>query len=173
MMAQGALAFAALATLGTPSHTTVLDRDPAPISGVRAVSDGFLHAEEAGAPASADERIAFSRQRERLAAHLEAALKTWFGRTKKPVEAFAIAEIFYESGDGPDLAFRELQKLPEFRRFFVTEALQALSERQAGRDELCLTLLGVAAWTDVHYRFMREEGELSRAVFARGFVPAQ
>jgi hypothetical protein len=149
----------------------VCDRDPAPISGVR-VSDGFLHAEEAGAPASEEERIVFSRQRERLAGALETALKTWFGRTKRPSEAFEIARIFYESGDGPDLAFKELQKLQEFRRFLVTEALQALSERQTDGD-LRLTLLGVAAWTDVHCRFMCEEGELSRAVFTRGFIPAQ
>lgn len=171
-MAHRALAFAFFASTTAPVQaTSPTEADPPPTSGIRCVEyEGFPHAEEAGAPISLDERMAFVRQRDRLAIALELALKTWFGRLKRPADAFKIAQSFYESGDSPDASFAEMQKLPEFRRFLVTEGLEALSELRSD-GSIHLTLLGTSAWTSVHAAFMSGKGIFAGATERRGFTP--
>lgn len=167
-MAHRVLAFAFFASATGSVHT---EADSPPASGIRCVEyEGFPHAEEAGAPISSDERMAFVRKRDRLAIALETALKAWVGRLKRPADACKIAQIFYESGDDPHASFRKLQEFSEFRRFFVTEELEALSELRP-KDALRLTLVGTSAWSELHSRFVFGEGNLAEVARKRGFAP--
>lgn len=132
-------------------------------------TDAFPQVVEANIEVSPEERFQFVLDRDRLANRLEATLTRWVLGTRKAEDALKVARLFYASGDAPDKAFEELQKLPEFaKRFPLAEFGDDFSE-SVGRTKR-LTLLAVSAWTIAHERFVREEGLLAEAARRRTYV---
>jgi hypothetical protein len=99
---------------------------------------------------------------------LESTLVAWILKTRRAADAQRVAQTVYESGDAPNVAFRQLLHLPEASDRFIIPA--TLFEQGSDGVER-LTLLGMAAWIEVHTRFVYGEGDLADAARRRMFIP--